>query len=683
MNQKPLITIDKFQGQGINGILYCEGLYPEINNGKSVMSEGFYTSSVFNTSTTGMANIGTTKSILSLSTLYNENITYNLYYSGLKIHASSDYSTDITNGLLHTTAGLITKPDMIETTNGNILYTQENYIGLGIRGKATGGSTTTLIDTTRHFGGSYKGAYDSGTTYAQYDYVSYNGKWYACKQSSTGNVPTNTTYWLETIPNEIAVNDTITNLKTGIIYKITSITTTTNQNDTLNFSASGTNTTVANNEYIAWDNDKHNITLTKQNWQEGNTYWAKQIKLYGDQYIFTNGNYLGIISADEETVDPTYKQLPAQHQALSMDINVSSILVSCSYSGKGSILFWDGSSDGWNNIYEYDRPVLSVINYNIGFIFVSNGVVYYTNGYQVQKLYEMNSTRKLYSSINPVGFNSLCIYDNMLYCANSYRDNNLIDIGVYAINLGNVNDGFTLIRCIKTTKNNGTPDCIFLSNRFSISSTILVGGDSFVDQLNYGNSGGQYRNKSMILMVSLPTEHRITGVGLNLSRYIKNYVNDINTTRSRVVQVAVGDGKRGLIDYAYTTATGYYGTSILPYGTNYFPNTEIGDEIVSSQEDYIGDRAFITNITGKGEAGEIWTVDTAVSSVSNDRSALKMLRVKNFGKKTITSKELNNEVLYTNTNGGILSNKIFIEIVFYGQNAPMPLDINEIKIYGD
>lgn len=40
-----------------------------------------------------------------------------------------------------------------------------------------------------------KGTYASGTTYSVGDVVSYNGSSYQCILTSTGNVPTNTTYW--------------------------------------------------------------------------------------------------------------------------------------------------------------------------------------------------------------------------------------------------------------------------------------------------------------------------------------------------------------------------------------------------------------------------------------------------------------------------------------------------------
>lgn len=40
-----------------------------------------------------------------------------------------------------------------------------------------------------------KGDYNAATTYERLDFVYYQGRSYVCKQTSTGNAPTNTTYW--------------------------------------------------------------------------------------------------------------------------------------------------------------------------------------------------------------------------------------------------------------------------------------------------------------------------------------------------------------------------------------------------------------------------------------------------------------------------------------------------------
>jgi hypothetical protein len=631
----PVITIDEFSGSGKNGILYCSGLYPEIDNGKSSMGEGFRTLKSFDTNTTGLDGISTIKSILPLSTIRDDDKIYNLYYNGYNIFSYSEvYSSVVKTGRVHTTLGSISNPDFIETSDGGILYTQENYIGLGTRFKATGGSTTTIIDTTKNF-----------------------------------------------VDEGIVSGDKVTNLKTGVEYTITSITTTTNTNDTLNFTASGTNTTVANDEIIAWNDNKFDITTTAANWQESRLVWSKQIKLYGDIYYFTNGNYIGKILSDGATVTKDFKQLPARHQALSIEVNNAKVLVSASVAGKGALLLWDGASDGWNNIIKLDRRVSALYPHQSGWVFVSNGEVYYTDGYQLQTIYGDNS-KKLATSFEPENFNGITVYENILYICNSNVDINFTERGVYAIDLSNPNNGFTLINCTRNDRDGANPSCIGVINRFSNTSEIQVAGEHFCNTIRYGSVSGSKRDKSMILYANLKKPLKIRAIGLNIARPLNQYNNDISGDLSRDIQVSLGDGKRGLIGYTYTTSTGFYGTTLSVNGTQ-VKNNEIGDQFFSVTESSYGDRGEITNITGKGESGELWTITPAVSPVSPTSSNLKMLKVKSLGKKTVSYTNVKDELLFSNPNASFMSNKIFIEIVLFGQADPLPLNITQINIYGE
>ena len=195
----------------------------------------------------------------------------------------------------------------------------------------------------------------------------------------------------------------------------------------LNLRFRGVNTRQANDEILPWEDDRFDTTLTPANWQKTQLYWTKQIKQYGDIYYFTNGNYLGKIIGDESTVTANFKPLFAKHQALCLGINNSKILVSSNFNGRGVLLLWDGSSDGWNNSLNFDIPITALADYQSGWIFVSNGDVYYTDGYQIQNLYTDNSTKKISRSFNPISCNGLAIYENMLYCANTEVDSNFIE----------------------------------------------------------------------------------------------------------------------------------------------------------------------------------------------------------------------------------------------------------------
>lgn len=635
-NKKPLIQIDKFAGSGQNGILYCQGFYPEVDNQKSVMGEGFVTSNVFNTATAGFSNVYNIYGAVALSTLANQDNVYNLYIDGSpnqRIWAYRTVATTIKNGQVHLnslTSNYCLYPDIIETTMGNILYPSGRNIGRGVRFKATGGSTTTIIDNTRDF-------------------------------TALG----------------YAVGDKVTNLKTGIEYTLTVVGT-----DTLTFVANGANTTELNDECIAWQDDRFDTYIAKSPWQVTEPYWVKQIKLYGDLYYFTNGNYLGQILGDESAVDKDFKQLPAKHQAVALSVNNAKILVSANINGRGSLLLWDGYSDGWNNIIKTDSPVSSLVEYNSGWIYVLKGVVYYTDGWQVQRLYSLNQTRNIPSqSLNPVSHNGMVISDGYLYIVNNSSDTNLLEAGVYVINLNNVNNGFSLIKVMGSSRTTSYPYSIFINNRFTNTTTIEVGCDNGVSSINPLDYGASYQDKSLIMSIPLPDQMKITGIGLNLSRYLKNLDQDINFANSRKIGVSIGDGDRGLINYSQV---GTGNTKSLVMNGLVWINNEIGDEIYVSDtgSNTYSERTFITDITGKGTSSEILSISPDLSDAPTNGTNLKMIRVKSLGVKTINYNELKDEVFFFTPNS-LMTNKLFLEIVFYSGANSMPLNINEINIYGE
>jgi len=76
-------------------------------------------------------------------------------------------------------------------------YNSGTYVlTLGIPTGATGATGSTgATGATGPVGMNWLGAYAGGTSYVVDDAVSYNGSSYICKLASTGNLPTNTTYW--------------------------------------------------------------------------------------------------------------------------------------------------------------------------------------------------------------------------------------------------------------------------------------------------------------------------------------------------------------------------------------------------------------------------------------------------------------------------------------------------------
>lgn len=72
-------------------------------------------------------------------------------------------------------------------------YTESSTTSITLTSPATIGNA--VVVKQRNKGLNWQGVYDGGTAYVVDDGVSYNGGSYICILASTGNVPTNTTYW--------------------------------------------------------------------------------------------------------------------------------------------------------------------------------------------------------------------------------------------------------------------------------------------------------------------------------------------------------------------------------------------------------------------------------------------------------------------------------------------------------
>lgn len=633
---KPLIKINKFFGAGDGRMFYNEEFLTKIENGNSVILPYYVSNNVGNIATTGLSDLDSyIVATLHLGTVNQFLYKYKIFLTDAKDIFSQQTTTDsvIATAKIHTiSTSQSVNPDLLETANGNILYNGERYIGRGVRFKATGGTTTTIIDTTKNF-----------------------------------------------VTLGFAANDKVTNLKTGIEYTITSITTTTNTNDTLNFTASGSNSTSAGDEIIAWEDDRFDMgSSVREVWQNEKQYWARQMKQYGDQYLIANGNYLSIISADESTIDATYKQLPARHQALALETNQDKILISAEFNGLGKLLLWDNATNGWLNILEFDKPIKALTPYDTGWVFVSRGIIYFTNGYQIKKLSDYGV------SVEPSYFNGISTFFNRIYFCNTTQDFNRGIPGVYVFDF---KQGWSIVKCFLGSYLNGIPTTVSIGNNSILDSTIYIGGYKFLDSIsedaNYSDASD---NRSFIYYAVLPQYVNVKGIGLQISPSLYNYLSQTSGGQCKI-GVSIGDGRRGVFSKAQSTSTTISETTIEVNGTSYVDN-QVGDEVIvlgdlSGVSTLVGERTFIQSIANKGLSNETWTVSPAFSTTdTTDNVQLKMVRVRNFGIKTIPFNELNNEVLFFDGDG-VQGNKLFIEVVVYGVSNAFNPQIEAINIYGN
>lgn len=639
VNLKPKLKINKFTGSGDGLLYYNEGFVAGNENGNSLLTESFKYDKYWDTLDAGFEGdnnkYSILRSILPLSTIDGKS-RYNIFidWAGqLFIKGLNTYNGYLTDYLKTGTSSC--DADFLELPSGNILVSSSITVGLIIRGRCeTGSGTTKIIDTS----GRNLGTLGAGGTYVQ-------------------------------------------NLTTGAIYRINSLSMTTSTNDTLNFTAQTGFTNSEGDEFFVYVRDKFSVSETKNN--------VRQIKQTGLRFYILNGNKLARLDNDEETFDEDFKLLPPGYEALSFDVNSGKMLFSAKNdTGKSTLLLWDSVSDGWNNILDLDGVVYSVKSYKSGWVYVLRGVIYYTDGFSIQKLSAYSDNVKIgesnYSVLSPNTFNGITVFNDYIYFINSQHSPNYdgprTEYGVYVFN---PESGWSFLTGLLNGKQIANPQFISLSDNqiyvgFSADYTetdVNVGGVSIIKEGSYTDTN---LNKSFITYIELPNEMPVIGIGLNLS-----FNNDISnsgfsTEKKTNITVSIGNGNQTLMkEYS-----GNIKSSSRIDISRFYDVINIGDELRFTGPNGLnnGKRYFVTNKQLQTGDDTILTVTPATLISETYGPSLKIIKVKKCGNKTITENQMNTEQLFF-LPSAIYSNKLFIEVVVNGIANSMPISVTGINIY--
>ena len=635
-NLKPKLTIDKFTGSGDGLLYYNEGFLANNENGNSLLTETFKFDKYWDTTDTNFQ--GTFGTYLTLTAVLpliyrSSGSAYNIFIDS----AGHIYKKDFTGyqGYLNKFNTLGTGSDIIELPSKNILISAYNNGYFIIRGYCAAGSTDSKI-----IDGDGRNLQTLGAA--------------GCK---------------------------VQNLTTGAIYNITSITDENATKDALNFTAQAGKAISPGDEFFIYVYNK--ITLQESR------YDRKQIKQFGDVYYVLNGNKLGRLEADESTWDEDYKLFPSGYESLSFDTNSGKMLFTAkNETGKCILILWDGQSDGWNNIIELDGDVYSVKSYQSGWVYVLRGVIYYTDGFTIQKLSAYSDTIRIgqagLNTLCPTYFNGITIFNNLIYFINQEYNANYdglrTDYGVYCFD---INSGWSYLAGLLGGKPFAYPGFIQLANnqifvgfvtQYS-SNDVEIAGVSVIKEGSYTDTT---LNKSFITYLELKDEMPIMGVGLTIG-----FNDDISKTGFSAktktnITVSIGNGNQTLMK-------NYYGNPVSSSRldmSRFYDPMDIGDELRFNGPNSLnnGKRVFVTNKQLQTGADTIITVDPAILTVEDIAPNLKIIKVKKCATKTITETEMNREHLFF-LPSPLFTNKIYIEVVVNGIANSMPISITGINVY--
>ena len=632
---------------GDGGIYYLDGFSVEKENGLTSLDENYRASELVNSSTANYENIDNIMSMLYVYPLNGSTITAAEGYTLMMNSSSRFFLYDLfSSGYRGEIGGIpasgsyifTQRPDMSILPSGNIIYSSGNHLGLMVRGLCkTGSSTTKIIDTAgRDF----------------------------------------TTLGL----SSSSPNNKVTNIKTGAQYTITSVSTTTATNDTLNFSAGTANS--ENDEFIAYVNTKWDlmsgVTHPQFIGQPITAYWSRPIRKYGDEWFIANGNWIAKLASDESTIAQNFKHLPSGYQCETIEVNGSDILVSAIDNlGVSHIMMWDGFSDGWNTDVVVSRAPSSLKAYGTGWVYLADSAIYYTDGRNIQKLISFPDNRNLGSKGNPPASNGIAIIDDIMYFAVS---NNNANRGQRGVLVFNAKTGLSFFKTRLAGKAFNTVNCIYLKSnaridgRYSTSNDIELGCDSSYCNLNdFTSSSLPTENKSFVYFVDFQEETQVGQIWLNLkktSKVVSAYGKQCQIT------VSVGNGNRGIIELGQLATVPTTTTATNTLGATY--PLSVGDEIEFVSGDLSGQRTFVTGVTNGGTSSEVITFSPAVSTTMARSSDIRIWKYQKSETKVIQDTELSKPAMF---NINFLGSKMYLEVLVTGITNSFPISINDILIF--
>ena len=637
-----IATLKNFSQMGNNGLFYLEGFAQKQINGNNVLSPSWENQFKYSEDTAGFTNLTEITGMDNVD--LDDNGQIMAIDTGGYIHSFnyliSLYDIGEVHRIIDATAGVIRFGDIAITKDKTILYTTEDYLGVGWVSQCTNaGAKVKIIDTGKNFD-----TLGMGTT---------------------------------------AGIDKVFNLTKKEEMTITSLSTTTNTNDTLNFNA-GTNDNDTDDYYAAFCDTGNKVTFDffattaypQFKGQRAKTDFRRQICLFDVNYLITNGNYLAALNVDESTWNDNFKQLPDNTDAIAISNNQSRILVGGDKNGQGKLLLWDAYSDGWLSILETGSLPTAITPFGSGWTVLIGTVLYYTDGYALNKLAEYPDNTDFVLSINN-HFNCLKVHEGKIIIAMETNQllRNRDGIGIFEQNKGWVFVPFYDNTARPTYGVNTS--CIFVYNTsdpYTYIFTSFTGGKTHLRCINKLVNNGSKRN-SVIMYLNLEDKRNIKNIRLNLSGKIDN----LNTATSDGVSVSVsaGDGRYAFFNYGQVLAS-CTTTAININGTTAKYTGKVGQEIRFADGPAAGERTFIQSIANAGANPETWTVSPALSAAPDTSDFLQRLNLKLQGTKTLDVNNLPDTIDFLTT--GIISDKLFLEIEINCDNDIF-LDLHSIEIY--
>lgn len=644
-----ILTISQWSGMSDNGVFYAEGFGPIKVNGKSFMSVKYYNNFVLSEDTPGFTGLGY---IFSGQKYKYDGSTLKTLF----IDTNGKMFIHSAIGLIHTCSESINWCDLAITKNNNILFTTQNYLGIGYIGQAkTGSSATKIVDK-------------AGRNLSV-----------ALGMSTTSGI------------------NKLYNLTKKEEHTITSISTTDATNDTANF-ASGSGDS-ADDWYLAFNELKFNFFATTPYPHFVNQpvigAWKRQIVPFSSGstggYLIGNGNYLAFLNIDESTFNDNYKQLPDNTQFSCCAVNNAGyVLVGSEFNGRGRINLWDGfTTAGFQGQIDIPNVPTCIITYGSGWIVIAKHVLYYTDGFSIKEYYTWPDCEDDSTSLNTF-YNSAISYNKKIIvsvCPRSFSRNKT-GLGILEPDGGMVfvpfSDGVGQFLADGNVVHSGAVFFYSESDLDYIYSGLRKDSGTVLSVLNQLRTGRvdifpiAKNGASFIVYIPFGRKIDVKKIALSVTPKINSYNQASNPDNYIAIKLAVGDGKRPFWSQTEVGAGSTASAIINSAATIYYRRGYVGQQIRMLNGNCNGDKSYITAVANPGTATETWTISPALSQAPATNDDINIINLFFQETKTMQIHNLPEQIEFDVR--GIYSENIFVEIELTGANVGA-LDISNFKIY--
>lgn len=639
--QKPILTIDNPKAITPGGAYHLEGFEPEVIGSRNQLKQNFRVGfQMNNKSAAGWANFPVAYDFVSK----NEKGQDMVYFIGGK-YITRHWLLSLSNAnfgtILHTidddgSSNYCACPGICETEKGNILYTSEQNLGRGFYGFNKGDNfTTKIVDR------------------AGRDLSSLNGL-------------------------------VVHNLNDGSTATITSISTTTETNDTINFSGGFSDGgDIDNGEgwvvFVDTFQDLNTATYPHFGGQTSYVYWSRPIINFDGDYFIGHGNYIAKLANDESTYDEDYSQLPSMSQLNCMQQIGNNIFIGCTRNGKGLLLVWDGvTASKYQSIIPLNLPVYAIKEYRGGAILYSGSSLYWTDGYSIKRLSDIPGTYGSYAYA--IAHSGMAISGKNVFVNGGGGGNAQPKKGVWVYNIEanswiyNPYEKAAGIKILYGGSGGGMFDISGTATRRIVAS-YSDGSNSALGLMTA--DGGQNRLSLAIFSYSAPKNTKINFAELIVGQGMTYIYGDKPAAK---ITMAISDGKKPFWMYGQSktdeTASNY--NEINVDGSSTIMNKAvIGDMVRILNGGSTGEIAFITGISNQGTASEVWTLDKNLTAKITNSELFQIFNCQKMGEHTI-SDYIKQPLVFPN---GLLVNGDFYIFIIIENTGDSFLEVRNISLF--